>query len=354
MLQVLDFLVKKAERNVIETVEALKLSVKDIPRQMSDGVFGLRLALPFALDHVNVWLLRDGSSWTLVDTGIANDETKSIWSELLNKGLGERPLGRLIATHFHPDHMGLAGWICERTDASFWATRTEWLTARSLAHDVSESFVAAGQRFDRLAGLSEQQINDRAARGNLYRTRAIAPPASYARVKEGDEIAIDGEPWRVLIGRGHAPEMICLFNANRELLLAADQILQRISPNIGVWPGEPDADPLADYMESLAPFRDLPENTLVLPSHGQPFYGLHERIDELISHHELRLARAVTAAGEGRSAKEIMPSLFDRALDAHQLGFALGETLAHLNFLVERKQLSRNLDQAGRYLYAKA
>ncbi len=343
---------RNAEDNAIRVVDGLRLETGARHRELSQGLFGLRLALPFALDHVNVWLMRDGPSWTLIDTGIANDATRDIWSGILSDGLNRRPISRLIATHFHPDHMGLAGWLCERTGAALWATRTEWLTARSLAHDESAGFVEAGRRFDRLAGLSDEQIAERAARGNLYRTRALAPPAAHVRVREGDLIDIDGESWRVLIGRGHAPEMICLYSESRGLLLAADQVLQRISPNIGVWPGEPDADPLADFIDSLEVFRELPETTLVFPSHGQAFYGLHARIDELIGHHETRLERAETAAGDGRTAADIMPTLFDRELDAHQLGFALGEALAHLNYLVRRGRLKRHIDDAGRYLYA--
>ena len=343
---------KDAEESAIKTVDALRLKVGDELRQISDGLFGLRLALPFALDHVNIWLLRDGQSWTLIDTGLANEATKDVWSGVLDGGLDGHPISRLIATHFHPDHMGLAGWLCERTGAAFWATRTEWLTARSLALDDSPGFVEAGRRFDRLAGLDDQQIAERAARGNLYRTRGLAPPAAYVRVKEGDEIEINGERWQVLIGRGHAPEMVCLYSKERELLLAADQVLQRISPNIGVWPGEPDADPLADFLECLESFRRLPETTLVLPSHGQAFHGLHARLDQLVGHHRQRLAKAEERAGKGRTAVEIMPSLFDRELDTHQLGFALGEALAHLNFLVKRGRLKRSIDDAGCYRYA--
>lgn len=338
----------------IRTVDALHLDVGQPLQQMSEGIFGLRFALPFALDHVNVWFLQDGPSWTLIDTGIANDATRQVWSGLLADVLSDRPIGRLVATHFHPDHMGLAGWLCHQTGAEFWTARTEWLIARCLAQDVSPDFVEAGRRFDRLAGLSEDQIAGRAARGNLYRTRALAPPASHVRVKEGDRLEVDGEYWRVLIGRGHAPEMICLYSADRGLLLAADQVLQRISPNISVWPGEPDADPLSDFIESLKIFKSLPEATLVLPSHGQAFYGLHARIDELIAHHHVRLERAEAAAGRGRTAVDIMPMLFDRALDEHQLGFALGEALAHLNYLVFRGRLKRHIDDAGRYLYALA
>lgn len=336
----------------IRTVPDLRLTVGEPKAEMSPGLFGLRLPLPFALNHVNLWLLRDGEGWTLIDTGIADEPTRAFWCEQFEHGLEDRPIERLIATHFHPDHMGLAGWICERTGASFWATRTEWLTARALVHDTSDAFVEAGRRFDHRAGLDDARVTERAERGNLYRTRAIAPPANYTRVSEGDDLVIDGETWRVMIGRGHAPEMISLYSASRGLLIAADQILQKISPNIGVWPMEPDADPLADYLDSLEPFRDLPEDTLVLPSHGQPFYGLHARIGQLVDHHEDRLDRAVETAGRGSTAVEIMPALFDRELDAHQLGFALGEALAHLNYLVFRGRLRRSIDAKGVHRYS--
>lgn len=315
--------------------------------EMSPGIFGMRLPLPFALDHVNVWLLQDQDGWTLIDTGIADDSTKTFWNELLKDGLEGRPVRRLIATHFHPDHMGLAGWLCEKTGAGFWSTRTEWLTAKAMSFDQSSAFVEAGRRFDHRAGLDSELISARAKRGNLYRTRAMAPPSGYIRVKEGDDIMIDGEPWRVLIGRGHAPEMIGLYSQERRVLIAADQVLQKISPNISVWPAEPEADPLADYIESLAAFRGLPETTLVLPSHGQPFFGLQARIDQLIDHHRDRLDRAMKAAGDGQTAAQIMPALFDRELDAHQLGFALGEAIAHLNHLVFKGELARITDADG-------
>jgi len=307
----------------------------------------MRLPLPFALDHVNIWLMRDGPGWTLIDTGMADDPTRAYWTEFLQNGLDGLPLTRLIATHFHPDHMGLAGWLCEKSGAEFWATRTEWLTARALSFDQSDAFVENGRRFDHRAGLSPDLVSSRAKRGNVYCSRALAPPASYIRICEGDNLTIDGQTWRVLIGRGHAPEMASFYNPERKVLIAADQVLQKISPNISVWPAEPEADPLADYIESLAAFRDLPEDTLVLPSHGQPFFGLQARIDQLIDHHRDRLDRAVMAAGDGRTAVEIMPALFDRELDAHQLSFALGEAIAHLNHLVCKGQLTRTTDTSG-------
>lgn len=338
----------------IRTIPELHLTALEPMVSMSSGLHGMRLPLPFALDHVNVWLLQDGDGWTLIDTGIDDAPTRTFWIERLKDGLGGRPLQRLIATHFHPDHMGLAGWLCDQTGASFWTTRTEWLTARALVHDLSDDFVAAGRRYDHAAGLDAEWVDKRAARGNLYRSRASAPPASYNRVCGGDDLLIDREAWRVMIGRGHAPEMMCLYNGEREILIAADQVLQKISPNISVWPAEPDADPLNDYMQSLEAFFELPETTLVLPSHGQPFQGLHARVDQLIDHHKDRLDRAVDAAGDGRSAVEIMPALFEHELDAHQLGFALGEALAHLNHLVVKGLLIKRADAEGVNRYSRA
>lgn len=344
----------KIDAASIRTVSDLHLTALAPMVEMAPGLKGMRLPLPFALDHVNLWLLSDGDGWTLIDTGIDDRPTRAFWTERLDRILDGRPLKRLIATHFHPDHMGLAGWLCDRTDAKLWTTRTEWLTARALVHDTGDGFVEAGRRFDHAAGLDAERVDERARRGNVYRTRAIAPTPSYVRVGEGDDLVIDGEPWRIMIGRGHAPEMICLYSAARDLLIATDQVLQKISPNIGVWPSEPDADPLSDYIDSLEPFRDLPETTLVLPSHGQPFYGLHARIDQLIEHHRDRLERAIEAASGGRTAVEIMPALFDRELDAHQLSFALGEAVAHLNHLVMKGILVRTADAAGVHRYSPA
>jgi glyoxylase-like metal-dependent hydrolase (beta-lactamase superfamily II) len=167
-------------------------------------------------------------------------------------------------------------------------------------------------------------------------------------VQEGDRLRFADAEWRALVGRGHAPEMVCLFSPEHNLLIAGDQVLLKISPNVSVWPSEPEANPLAEFLDSLASFRQLPEDCLVLPSHGPPFRGLHERIDQLIGHHRERLERAFEACARPLTLAEVMPRLFDRALDVHQLQFALGESLAHLNFLVEQGRLDRQTDADGR------
>lgn len=332
---------------------SMRLTVDSEPLEIAPGLFGLRFALPFALDHVNLWFLADGEGWTLIDAGLSSERTRERWQALFSGPFFDRPVRRLIATHFHPDHMGLASWLCEQTGAQLWTSRTEWLMGRMLAQDTSAGFVEAGRIADRLAGLSEAQIAERAARGNLYRTRAEPPPASYRRLRQGDQLAIDGTKWRILVGRGHAPEMLCLYSAERNLLLAADQVLPRISPNVSVWPAEPHADPLSEFIGSLGELRLLPDDCLVLPSHGQPFFGLHQRIDQLIAHHDERLARTVEACASPATVVDVIPALFDRELDAHQLGFALGEALAHLNHLVGQGRLARDLDDDGRLRFAR-
>ncbi|MGH6912637.1 MAG: MBL fold metallo-hydrolase, partial [Geminicoccales bacterium] len=205
------------------TYEQLPLTIDGDPAELSPGLYGIRFALPFALDHVNIWLIAEDDGWTLIDAGLADQPTRERWQGLAGFMTG-RPVARVLATHFHPDHMGLAGWWCERSGAELWATRTEWLQARALALDTSEGFIAAGRRFDHRAGLSAEQAEERAARGNLYRPRVTVPPGSFRRVRDGDRLTIGGAGWEVIVGRGHAPEMICLFSAELKILIAADQV----------------------------------------------------------------------------------------------------------------------------------
>jgi len=313
------------------------------PTPVAPGVHWLRMPLPFKLDHVNLWLIDDGEGWTLVDTGIADRPTKELWQGVFRDFLRSAPARRLIVTHFHPDHTGLAGWLMDQLGSRLWMTRQEWLTARLLSLDNSEETGRSLLNFFRLAGLDGDRI-DNAGLLNFNYTRRVSPlPRHFRAIGDGEEIEIGGRVWRVIIGRGHAPEHACLYSPSLGILISGDQILPRISTNVSVSPAEPDGNPLADFLASLRSLAELPESTLVLPSHGLPFRGHRARVGDLLAHHEDRLDQLRTRMVGAMTAVEALPLLFERALDSHELRFAIGETLAHLTYLVRSGEIDREL-----------
>lgn len=325
-----------------------------MPQPIAAGLFSVRLPIPFAPWHVNAWLIADGDGWTVVDTGTADSASKAAWEQVFAHHLAGRPVTRVVVTHFHLDHVGLAGWLCARFGAPLWMARTEWLQVRGALSEDAGQALAQQQNLHRMAGCSEGFLAYLADNSSFYR-RGVQPlPASFIRLRDGDEVMVGETKWRVLVGAGHAPEQICLFDAERNLLIAADHVLETISPYIGVIASEPEGDPLGDYLAALARFKALPAETLVLPSHGAPFHGLHERIDALLAGHATRLGQVVELCAEPRTAADIAARLFRRALEHRQMKFAVGETLAHLNRLIRQKRVVRSGAGEGAYLYGVA
>ncbi|BBK45041.1 MBL fold metallo-hydrolase [Allostella vacuolata] len=322
--------------------------------EVAPGIHWLRMPLPFALDHINLWLLEDGDGWTIVDCGIARDETKELWGRHFDaKALkGPRGAKRVIVTHFHPDHVGLAGWLCQELGAELWMTQTEWLMAQALSIDERNHVHGSRVDFYRSHGMTEEWLSQFADRGEPYRTRVAPVPSVFRRLQAGERIDIGGREWEVLIGRGHAPEHACLYSAEAGVLISGDIVLPKITPNVSVWPSQPEADPLGEYLGCLDQFFDLPADTLVLPSHRLPFRGLHARVQALKDHHDDRLADVVGALDRPRPAAEILPVLFRRKLDLHQLGFAIGEAIAHLAYLHHRGRIRRERRADGVFVYS--
>ena len=315
--------------------------------EIAPGVFWLRLPLPFQLDHINLWLLRDGAGWTLVDTGFPNDATRAIWRQVLD-GL-DGPVKRLIVTHFHPDHLGLASWLMEQTGAPLWMTAGEFLTAHVVWHEVG----GHGARFMveqfRQHGLDGERLAKFAQRGSGYRQVVPALPDYYHRLKAGDAATVDGKNWQILIGHGHSPEHMALYCAELDVLISGDMLLPKISTNISVFAATPDADALRWYLDSLDELaQGIPEKTLVLPSHGLPFAGVQARVAALQAHHVARLQALENSCEEvPKSAADSLDVLFQRTLDTHQTMFAMGEAIAHLNYLEQAGRLSRSIDADG-------
>jgi glyoxylase-like metal-dependent hydrolase (beta-lactamase superfamily II) len=306
--------------------------------EVAPGVFWLRMPLPFALDHINLWLLRDEidgrAGWSVIDCGVATDATRAAWEQLFASALDGLPVLRVFATHCHPDHVGLSGWLCERFGAPFWTTTGEFGFARMMAAALpGVDGPSAIPHFER-HGLSDPaMLEHMRSRRNYYPSLVPAVPDAYTRLQDGQHVRIGKHEWRVITGFGHSPEHAALYSDELKLLVSGDMVLPRISTNVSVFAVEPEGNPLQLYLDSLGKFAGLPDETLVLPSHGKPFRGVHTRIAQLHAHHEARLAEVVAACREPQSAVDIVPVMFRRQLDAHQLSFALGEALAHLHKL---------------------
>jgi glyoxylase-like metal-dependent hydrolase (beta-lactamase superfamily II) len=320
-------------------------------REVAPGVFWVRMPLPFALNHVNLWLLRDGDGWTVIDTGYNDDETRAHWQSVFDAVLEGRPVTRLIVTHFHPDHLALAGWFVERFGCALWMTYSEWMQAHLNRLGGATADIDARLKFYAAHGIADEgALGYREKRPDF--ARIILPlPDVVHRMNDGDAIAIGGRAWRVITGAGHSPEHAALWCEELNVLVSGDQVLPRITTNVSLQCVEPDGDPLRLYLDSLGKFRAVAPDALVLPSHDRPFYGLHDRLDALADHHAERLEAAYDACAEPCTGVELIPALFHRALDAHQMGFAIGEALSHAQYLVGEGRLAKRRDADGLIRY---
>lgn len=319
--------------------------------EVAPGVLWLRMPLPFGLDHINLYLLRHGDGWVVVDTGLNTEQSRAVWERVLVEVLEGQPVLAIVCTHFHYDHSGLLGWLSARFRCPVYMTRAEY-QAIHVAPPRSDEPEWAFHQFYRLAGLSEE---DSAAFLPLIRQEHYqpTPPAAFRRLREGSVLPIGGRNWQVVIGRGHSPEHACLISAEDGLLISGDQVLPRITSTVGVNVDEPDGDPLRDWLDSLDRLAELPDGLLVLPAHERPFFGLHLRLEQLRAHHRQHLDQTLERCGEPCTAAELMLELFPRLKSRFDELMAIGETLAHTNFLITEGLLVRET-VAGVHRYRRA
>ena len=320
----------------------------------------IRMGLPFALDHINLWLLRDElegrSGWTVVDCCITRDETKAQWEQVFATELEGLPILHVIVTHMHPDHIGLAHWLCERWQAPLWISATDFYAARVGSQSTTGFGGAGAASFFASHGLNDPaSIEKIRGRASYYPSMVPSVPRNFHRLQDGRTLSIGGRQWRCISGYGHAPEHIAFYCSSLDVLISGDMMLPRISTNVSVHDSEPESNPLRAFLDSIDRFSALPAETLVLPSHGKPFVGLHERIRQLHEHHRDRLAEVEQACARApQTAADLLPLLFKRQLDLHQTTFAMGESVAHLHALWFAGQLRRQLGDDGVYRFRAA
>ena len=320
--------------------------------EVAEGILWLRLPLPMALDHVNVYALADADGWTLIDTGMNSRKTRDIWETALAGPLAGKTVARVLLTHHHPDHVGLVGWFQDR-GAELLTTRTAWLYARMLTMDVQDRPSAESLQFYQRAGTSPEMLAKRANERPFNFADMVAPmPLGFTRVEEGETLTLGGRRWRVRLGQGHAPDHITLWSEVDELVIGGDQLLPGISPNIGVYPTEPEADPLTEWLEATARFvPHAREDQLVLPGHKLPFTGLPFRLQQMAENHHQALERLLGHLHEPQTAAGCFPALYKRPIGEGEYGLALVEAVAHLNCLLRRGQVCRSLRADGAWLW---
>ena len=323
-------------------------------REIAPGIMWMRLPLPFRLDHVNIYLIEEGDGWCVLDAGIWDQRTIDIWEAILAGPLAGSRLTRLVITHHHPDHIGLAGWLCRRAEIPLLTSQTAYLACANLS-------LAPGSPQDRqfhdfyINHGTTREVADQMGTHGLDYLRMVSPlPNTFLRLLSRDMITIGARRFRILTGDGHAPEQVMLYCDEDQLFFPADQVIAKISPNVSVWPNEPDGDPLGHFVRTARRIRDnLPDDVLVLPGHQLPFTGLHASCSELVEHHDRRCDLIGEAVRAGpMTVNDLVPVVFPRELDLHQFGFAFSEALAHVNRMLRRGELTRTAGPDGIVRYA--
>lgn len=316
--------------------------------EVGPGIHWVRMPLPISLNHINLWLLEEQDGWTMVDTGMATEDTKVLWEDIFKRYFGAKPVKRVIVTHMHLDHLGLAGWLVDKWGVELYMSRTEYLTSRVIAAEISGDPPESTVNFFRAAGIDDAALDEFKER---FRSRSdfVSPlPSAYKRLVNNQTLQIGPHQWTVIIGEGHSPEHVCLLCKSLNIMIAGDQILPRISPNVGVRPNEPDANPLKDWLQSCESFKNkLDKDVLVLPSHGDPFYGAHLRLQEMIDEHKAGLKDLYDFCSEPRSVTDAFPILFKSKINSGNMVIAVGEALANLNHLVASKDLEVDTCNGG-------
>jgi glyoxylase-like metal-dependent hydrolase (beta-lactamase superfamily II) len=319
--------------------------------EVADGILWLRIPMPMDLNHINLWLVRDdgadGEGWTLVDSGLNADMCKEAWAQIESKAFVDRPLKRIFITHLHPDHVGLAKWLQDRHRVPVWMSPRGSELTRMLSIEPVAEEVNAARDFMLSHGFNDREMIEKFFSGVMYRAGISGAPEVAYEPHDNEDIQIGADHWHIYETYGHAEGHQCLGNAKRKILISGDQVLPTISSNVSLNGRGIDRNPLLSYLDSLQRLSQLDAHTLVLPSHGRPFFGLQARAADLIAHHHVHLGEVLKACEQPKTAFDLVPVLFKRRLIGSHWMFAMGETIAHTEYLALSGKLTRQTDAAG-------
>lgn len=345
-----------SKRDTLRMVIKIKMKIEPLPIptpaagelvKVNEKIYWLRMPLPFDLDHINLYLLKDVNGWVVLDTGLGTNKTEQIWEHIFSQLDGK--VTRVIVTHMHPDHIGMAGYLCEKYRIPLHMSFSEYFVARALVAGPRGADKWQDMEYLRRCGMGEDYIEQASLnKGGIG--QVVKPiPLQFNRLVEGQILQIGDIDWKVMIGRGHSPEHVCLYSKALNVLISGDHVLPNITPNIGAYSTEPEINSLSMYLETLEQFYDLPADTTVLPSHKLPFSGLHTRVDELKQHHYVHLDKIIAFCAEARTVKDVLAVMFERELNPHNMFFALAEALSHLNYLVAENKLIKSVNKHGHW-----
>jgi glyoxylase-like metal-dependent hydrolase (beta-lactamase superfamily II) len=326
--------------------EAIELAPQ-VAERTDTALLWIRMPLPFALNHINLWLMHHEGGWCAVDCGYGDETTRALWSQHFSSTMDGLPITQVVATHYHPDHLGNARWLMDHFKAPLAMSYAEFATAHALSSALGPYAPEAMSQFYRLHGLGEEIIGQIASRFDKYSKGVPTLPTQIHRVRPGEDLTLGGHVWRAIGGYGHTPEHIALYCDQLRVLISGDMLLPKISTNVNVWPLDPTADPVQQFLDSLDAFAALPDETLVLPSHGLPFRGIRPRVAALHAHHRERTAEMVAALDTPKTAVELIPILFRRELDLHQTFFAVAEAVAHVNHAARQGMIRLEVGDDG-------
>ncbi|MCP5179257.1 MAG: MBL fold metallo-hydrolase [Pseudomonadales bacterium] len=323
--------------------------------EIAPGVRWITMPMGGSLNHINLYLLEDSDGWFVVDTGLADPRTLEIWQDVFRTELGGKQVKGVFCTHMHPDHTGQARAITDQFRCPLYMTQAEYFQARAFGGSGGSHHSSwLGELFYRRAGMPGEYMEQLARMWAHRSSQSMSMgemPSGFIRMQDGEEMRIGGRDWRVVVGSGHSPEHMSLYCHELGILISGDQILPVITSNVSVHPTEPEANPLRNWMESIDKFLRTPEETLILPAHNLPFHGVRVRLRQLMDHHEDRMLAVEKACVEPQVARDLLPVLFSRQLDARQTMMALGEAIAHLHLLMYRNRIARSLHEDGRYRF---